>query len=189
MGDALHAGLQATPADLIALCIPGVRMLPKRLLRQRAELSINRHIDMVSSNLVLVDEQGRLVAEANPDKADEAPTPFWQAGTMIRRAALGRVGRSADLPVELFLYFKLRSSGRILHMEEAFSVIDEAVFSQAIDGSIKEALAIRKVSPPILPRTADRFAAERVRFDASLVASSSATDALDRMIRDGSFER
>ena len=188
LGDAFHAGLMASPAEFIALSIPGVRVMPNRLARQRADLSINRHIDMVTSNLVMVDKSGCLVAEANPEKAEEAPTPFWQAGVMIRRRALARIGRSADLPVELFLYIKLKASGRTSHMDQVFSVIEESEFQASIEGSLKEALAIRRISPPIAPRT-DRWVAERVRFDERLAASSSVTDALDRMIREGTFDR
>jgi hypothetical protein len=188
LGDAIHTGLKSSPAELIALSIPGVRMLPNRLVCQRADLSINRHIDMVTSNLVLVDTAGCLVAEADPEKSDEAPTPFWQAGVMIRRAALSRIGRSSDLPVELFLYFKLRSSGRTGHMSQVFSVVEEDEFNAAIEGSLEDALAIRRISPPIAPRS-DRWVAERVSFDERLTSSSSVTDALDRMIREGTFDR
>jgi len=58
-GDAIHEGLKKSPAELIALGIPGIRMLPNRLVRQRTDLSINQHIDMVTSNLVLLDEAGK----------------------------------------------------------------------------------------------------------------------------------
>jgi hypothetical protein len=107
---------------------------------------------------------------------------------MIRRAALSRIGRSSDLPVELFLYFKLRSSGRTGHMSQVFSVVEEDEFNAAIEGSLEDALAIRRISPPIAPRS-DRWVAERVSFDERLTSSSSVTDALDRMIREGTFDR
>jgi hypothetical protein len=187
-GDAIREGLKRTPANLIALSIPGIRMLPNRLVRQRAELSINQHIDLVTSNLVLLDSAGHLAAEANPQKAQEAPTPFWQAGVMLRRRALGRMGRSADLPVDLFLYLKLRSEGRTGHMDAVFSVASQDEFNARIEGSLEDALAVRSIRPPIGPRT-DRWADERVRFDKRLSNHTSVSDALDRMIRDGSFNR
>jgi hypothetical protein len=96
-------------------------------------MSINRQVDMLTSNLVLVDTAGCLVAEANPDRAEDAPTPFWQAGAMFRRGALARIGRSADLPVELFLYMKLRASGRAVHMDQVFSVVEEDEFNAMIE--------------------------------------------------------
>ena len=188
LGEAIHAGLRRTPAALIALSIPGVRSLPTRLSRQRADLSLNRHIDMVTSNIVLVDEDGCMVAEANPDKAEEAPTPFWQAGAMIRRTALERIGQSADLPIELFLYMRLLSQGRIGHSEVVYSVAPKSTFDEAIEGSLQDALAVRKISPPIAPPD-DRFARERVSFDARMARQTSVTDALDRMIREGTFDR
>ena len=188
LGDAIHAGLRRTPAEFIALSIPGVRSLPTRLSRQRADLSLNRHIDMVTSNLVLVDEDGCLVAEANPDKAAEAPTPFWQAGSMLRRSALARIGQSSDLPVELFLYMRLRNQGLIGHSDVVYSVATKVAFDAAIEGSLKDALAVRKISPPIAP-SQDRLARERVRFDKRITQQTSVTDALDRMIREGTFDR
>ena len=188
LGDAIHSGLRQTSAALIAISLPGVRSLPTRLSRQRADLSLNRHIDMVTSNIVLVDDDGCLVAEASPDKAEEAPTPFWQAGAMFRRAALARIGQSSDLPVELFLYMRLRAQGRIGHSEVVYSVATKASFDEAIEGSLQDALAVRKISPPIAPRN-DRIARERARFDARLTRQPSVTDALDRMIREGTFDR
>ena len=188
MGEAIHMGLRRTPAALIALCIPGVRSLPTRLSRQRADLVLNRHIDMVTSNIVLVDDAGCLVAEASPDKAQEAPTPFWQAGAMFRRESIARIGQSSDLPVELFLYMRLRAQGRIGHSEVVYSVATMAAFDEAIEGSLQDALAVRKISPPIAP-TDDRLTRERVRFDERIATQTSVTDALDRMIREGTFDR
>jgi len=187
-GEAIHAGLKKSPSELIALGIAGIRMLPNRLVRQRTDLSINQHIDMVTSNLVLLDENGKLTAEANPQKAQEAPTPFWQSGVMIRRNALARIGRSADLPVDLFLYMKLRSEGRTGHIDVALSVASQAEFNANIEGSLEEAMAIRTIRPPIGPNT-DRWAKERVRFDKKLAQHTSVSDALDRMIREGNFDR
>ncbi len=187
-GDAIHAGLKHSPAELIALGIPGVRMLPNRLVRQRTDLSINRHVDLVTSNLVLLDESGRLTAEANPHKAQEAPTPFWQAGVMIRRSALGRIGRSADLPVELFLYMKLQNEGRTAHMDMVLSVASKDDFDAKIEGSLMDAMSIRKIHPPIGPNV-DRWSKERVQFDERIAQQTSVTDVLDRMIREGSFDR
>jgi len=187
-GEAIHEGLKKSPAELIAIAIPGIRMLPNRLVRQRTDLSINRHIDMVTSNLALLDEAGHLTAEANPQKAQEAPTPFWQAGVMIRRRALARVGRSSDLPVELFLYMKLKAEGRTGHIDLALSVASEVDFNASIEGSLEEALAIRKIRPPISPST-DKWKGERVRFDQRIAEQTSVTDALDRMIREGNFDR
>ena len=187
-GDAIHAGLRKTPAEFIALSIPGVRSLPTRLSRQRADLAINRHIDMVTSNLVLVDEDGCLVAEANPDKAEEAPTPFWQAGAMFRRLALSRIGRSSDLPVGLFLYMRLRSQGRMGHIDAVFSVATKSSFDEAIEGSLQDALSVRQISPPITPPD-DQWKRERVRFDDRLMSQTTVPDALDRMIREGTFDR
>lgn len=188
LGEAIHAGLKLSSAELIAISIPGVRMLPNRLVRQRADMSINREVDMLTSNLVLVDATGCLVAEANPDRAEDAPTPFWQAGAMFRRGALARIGRSADLPVELFLYMKLRASGRAVHMDQVFSVVEEDEFNAMIEDSLKDALAIRRIQPPVQPRR-DKWSAERIRIDQSLAEQTSVTDALDRMIREGTFDR
>ena len=188
LGDAYRTGLKHTSAALIALAIPGVRMLPNRLSRQRTALAINPGIDLLTCNLVLVDEHGRLTAEADPDKADEAPTPLWQSGAMVRRSALGRIGQSDDLPVELFLYMKLRSQGRTSHLAEALTVADADEFFDLIEDSLKEALSIRKISPPIGPNR-DRFAEASRTFEHQLAGNGSVTDALDRMIREGTFNR
>ena len=188
LGDAIRAGLRRTPAEFVALSTPGIRSLPTRLSRQRADLSLNRHIDMVTSNIVLVDDDGCLVAEANPNKAKEAPTPFWQAGSMFRRSALSRIGQSPDLPVELFLYMRLRAEGRIGHSDVVYSVATKSAFDEAIEGSLQDALAVRKIAPPIAPPD-DRIARERARFDERMAQQTSVTDALDRMIREGTFDR
>ena len=187
-GEAIHQGLKKSPAELIALAIPGVRMLPNRLVQQRTDLAINMHIDLVTSNLVLLDQAGNLTAEANPQKAQEAPTPFWQSGVMVRRRALARIGRSSDLPVELFLYMKLKAEGRTGHMDKALSVASEADFNDGIEDSLEAALAIRQIRPPISP-SADKWEGERVRFDQRIAEHTSVTDALDRMIREGNFDR
>ena len=118
-------------------------MLPNRLTRQRTALVINEGADLMTCNLVLVDGQGQLTAEADPEKADEAPTPFWQAGVMIRRAALDRIGRSDDLPVELFLYMRLRSQGKTSHLPDALTVADADEFFDRVEDSLKDALATR----------------------------------------------
>ena len=188
LGEAYRAGLKHTKADLIALSIPGVRSLPNRLTRQRTDMAINRHIDLVTSNMVLVDEEGCLTAEVDPNKADEAPTPYWQAGVMIRRNALNRIGRSDDLPVELFLYMRLRAQGRTGHMDAVLTVGNAGEFFALIEDSLKEALAIRNINPPIRP-SPDKFANARRAFDARLNPDASVGDALDRMIREGTFDR
>jgi hypothetical protein len=188
LGEAYRMGLKHTKADLIALNIPGVRSLPNRLTLQRTDLAINRHIDLVTSNMVLVDEEGCLTAEVDPDKADEAPTPFWQAGVMISRTELSRIGRSDDLPVELFLYMRLRAQGRTGHMDTVLTVGHAGDFFALIEDSLKEAMAIRNINPPIRP-SPDKFANDRRAFDARLNPKSSVSDALDRMIREGTFDR
>lgn len=188
LGEAYRAGLKHTNAGLIALAMPGVRMLPNRISRQRTAMAINPDADLITCNMVLVDDHGRLTAEADPDKADEAPTPLWQAGAMIRRTALGRIGQSDDLPVELFLYMKLRSQGRTSHLNEALTVADAEWFFGLIEDSLKDALAIRKISPPIAPAR-DRFAEASRTFDHHVTGTGSVTDALDRMIREGTFDR
>ncbi len=188
LGEAYRTALQHTAADLIAICTPGVRMLPERIARQRRELTLNRHVDLLTSNLVLIDADGCLVAEANPQKAEEAPTPFWQSGVMVRRGALGRIGRSDDLPVELFLYIRLRSQGRTGHIDQPFSVASESEFNAMIEESLRDALAVRRITPPIQPPV-DHWRQVRRKFDARLYPQLTVSDELDRMIRDGSFDR
>ena len=188
LGDAYRTGLENTAADLIAISMPGVRMLPERILRQRRDLALNRHIDLLTSNLVLIDEDGCLVAEANPHKAEEAPTPFWQSGVMIRRGALARIGRSDDLPVELFMYMRLRSQGRTGHLDQPLSVAQESEFSLIIEESLRDALAVRRITPPIQPPV-DHWRQVRRKFDARLHPQLTVSDELDRMIRGGHFDR
>ena len=167
LGDAYRTGLEHTSADLIAIAMPGVRMLPERILRQRRDLTLNRHIDLLTSNLVLIDEDGCLVAEANPQKAEEAPTPLCHSGVMVRRGALARIGRSDDLPVELFLYMRLRSQGRTGHLDQPLCVAQESEFSLMIEDSLRDALAIRRITPPIEPPV-DHWRQVRRKFDARL---------------------
>ena len=188
LGEAYRAGLEQTAADLIALALPGVRMLPERIVRQRRELTLNRNVDLLTSNLVLTDDDGCLVAEANPHKSEEAPTPLWQSGVMIRRGSLARVGRSDDLPVELFLYMRLRSQGRTGHLEQPLSVAQEAEFSLMIEDSLRDALSVRRITPPIQPPV-DHWRQVRRRFDARLRPQLTVSDELDRMIRGGHFDR
>ena len=188
LGEAYRVGLQHSKAAFIALAIPGIRMLPNRLSRQRTALVINEGVDLLTCNLVLVDGRGRLTAEADPEKADEAPTPFWQAGTMLRRTALDKIGLSDDLPVELFLYMRLRAQGKTGHLPDALTVADADEFFDGVEDSLKDALAIRKINPPVQP-VRDRFADASRRFDAHFAGETSVSDALDRMIREGTFDR
>ena len=188
LGDAYRTGLDNTAADLIAICVPGVRMLPERMLRQRRDLALNRHVDLLTSNLVLIDEEGCLVAEANPHKAEEAPTPLWQSGVMIRRGALAKIGRSDDLPVELFLYMRLRNQGRTGHLDQPLSVAQESEFSLLIEDSLRDALSVRRITPPIQPPV-DHWRQVRRSFDARLRPQLTVSDELDRMIRGGHFDR
>ena len=188
LGDAYRTGLENTAADLIAISMPGVRMLPERISRQRRDLALNRHVDLLTSNLVLIDDDGCLVAEANPHKAEEAPTPFWQSGMMVRRGALARIGRSDDLPVELFMYMRLRSQGRTGHLDQPLSVAQESEFSVMIEDSLRDALAVRRITPPIQPPV-DHWRQVRRKFDARLHPQLTVSDELDRMIRGGHFDR
>ena len=188
LGDAYRTGLDNTAADLIAICVPGVRMLPERILRQRRDLALNRHVDLLTSNLVLIDDNGCLVAEANPRKAEEAPTPLWQSGVMVRRSALAKIGRSDDLPVELFLYMRLRSQGRTGHLDQPLSVAQESEFSLMIEDSLRDALSVRRITPPIQPPV-DHWRQVRRTFDARLHPQLTVSDELDRMIRGGHFDR
>ena len=83
---------------------------------------------------------------------------------------------------------RLRNQGLIGHSDVVYSVATKVTFDEAIEGSLKDALAVRKISPPIAPAQ-DRLARERVRFDKRITQQTSVTDALDRMIREGSFDR
>ena len=65
---------------------------------------------------------------------------------------------------------------------------DADEFFDRVEDSLKDALAIRKISPPVQP-VRDRFAVESRRFDAHLGGTPSVSDALDRMIREGTFDR
>jgi hypothetical protein len=151
-GDAHRAGLNHTRAVFIAWHVLGVRNLPTRIHIQWQQLSSDARISMVTSNLVLTDEAGRIVALANPDQARDAPTPMWQGSVLVRRAALARIGRSADLPVELFLLMRLRSHKAVAHVAEPLCVAQESVFSAQRRQSLTDALAIKRVIPPIAPR-------------------------------------
>jgi hypothetical protein len=185
-GDAYRQGLKNTDADIIAWVTPGVRCLPNRLAKQRTTMVLNTHIDLVTSNLALIDNQGCLAAEANPLKADQAPTPFWQSGVMIRRSALTRIGQSSDLPVELFLYLRLKTQGRTSHMATPLSVMTKSEFYTRMDESLNDACAVRQVHPPIAPRQ-DTWIQVRQDLDAHLLNQPSHLDQVERMIRDGSF--
>lgn len=187
IGDAYRQGLKDTDADIIAWVIPGVRCLPKRLSKQRTAMALNPTIEMVTSNLALMDEQGCLAAEANPLQADQAPTPFWQSGVMLRRSALTRIGQSSDLPVELFLYLRLKTQGRTSHIATSLSVMPKSLFDARMDASLNDACAVRQVHPPIAPRQ-DSWSQVREDLDAHLLNQPAHLDQVERMIRDGSFD-
>ena len=148
---------------------------------------LNPNIDLVTSNLALIDGEGCLAAEANPLKADQAPTPFWQSGVMLRRSALTRVGQSSDLPVELFLYLRLKTQGRTSHLATPLSVMSKTAFDTRMDQSLNDACAVRLVHPPIAPRD-DKWSQVRQNLDAHLLNQPSHLDEVERMIRDGSFD-
>jgi hypothetical protein len=152
VGDAHRAGLNHTRASFIAWHVLGVRNLPNRIHIQWTHLIANRDISMITTNLVLTDESGRIVALANPAEAGDAPTPLWQGGVLLRRAALARIGRSADLPVQLFLLMRLRAHDRVLHVAEPLCVAQESDFSALRRKSLDEAMAIKRINPPVAPR-------------------------------------
>ena len=151
VGEAHRTGLNHTHAKVIAWHVLGVRNLPTRMAMQHAELMRDEGMAMLTTNLVLTDPDGQIVALADPKKALDAPTPLWQSGVMIRRAALARVGRSGDLPVELFLYSRLKSHGRTGHIAEPLCVVDEARFQVEQRQSLTDAAAIQRIHPPIAP--------------------------------------
>jgi hypothetical protein len=165
-GEAHRAGLNHTRAKIIAWHMLGVRNLPSRLRAQWEQLDDDEGLAMVTTNLVLTDTDGRIVALADPKKALDAPTPLWQSGVMVRRAALARIGRSADLPVELFLYSRLKAHGRTGHIAEPFCVVPEPRFRSMMRQSIDEAEAIQEIHPPISPRP-----------DVTVIASATGTTA------------
>ncbi|MAY80445.1 MAG: hypothetical protein CL930_06620 [Deltaproteobacteria bacterium] len=187
IGEAYRTGLKNTDADIIAWVTPGVRCLPKRLSKQRTSMALNPHIDLITSNLALIDNEGCLAAEANPFKADQAPTPFWQSGVMLRRSALTRIGQSQDLPVELFLYLRLKSQGRTSHIAAPLSVMPKTDFESRMGESLNDACAVRKVHPPIAPRE-DTWTQVRQNLDSHFLNQPAHLDQVERMIRDGSFD-
>jgi hypothetical protein len=152
VGEAHRAGLNHTRAKIIAWHLLGVRTLPTRMKLQWEQLDQDESLAMVTTNLVLTDPKGRIVALADPKKALEAPTPLWQSGVMIRRAALARIGRSGDLPVELFLYNRLRSHGRCGHIAEPICIAEESRFESLRRQSLTDAAAVQRIHPPIAPR-------------------------------------
>jgi len=152
VGEAYRAGLNHTRAKSIAWHVLGVRNLPTRLRLQWEHLEQDEGLALVTTNLILTDEQGRIVALADPKKALDAPTPLWQSGVMIRRAALARIGRSSDLPVELFLYSRLKSHGRTGHLAEPFCIAEESRFQALQRQSLADAAAVQRIHPPVAPR-------------------------------------
>ena len=151
VGEAHRAGLNHTRATVIAWHVLGVRNLPTRMAQQHAELMRDDGVAMLTTNMVLTDADGQIVAMADPKKALDSPTPLWQSGVMIRRAALARVGRSPDLPVELFLYSRLRAHGRTGHIAEPLCVVDETRFEAEQRQSLTDAAAVQRIHPPIAP--------------------------------------
>jgi hypothetical protein len=73
-------------------------------------------------------------------------------------------------------------------MDAVLTVANAGEFFALIEDSLHDALAIRNINPPIRP-SADKFANARRAFDARLSPDTSASDALDRMIREGTFDR
>ena len=57
-----------------------------------------------------------------------------------------------------------------------------------IEESLRDALAVRRITPPIQPPV-DHWRQVRRKFDARLYPQLTVSDELDRMIRDGSFDR
>jgi len=151
VGEAHRAGLNHTRASIIAWHLLGVRNLPTRMRIQWEQLQQDEGIALLTTNLVLTDRSGRIVAMADPKKALDAPTPLWQSGVMIRRPALARIGRSSDLPVELFLYSRLRAHGRTGHIAEPICVVDESRFQALQRQSLSDAAAVQRVHPPVAP--------------------------------------
>jgi hypothetical protein len=152
VGEAHRAGLNHTRAQLIAWHTLGVRNLPTRMRIQWEQMQADPGVAMLTTNLVLTDRACRIVAMADPKKALEAPTPLWQSGVMIRRAALARIGRSADLPVELFLYSRLRAHGRTGHIAEPICIVEESRFQALQRRSLTEAASVQRIHPPVAPR-------------------------------------
>jgi len=192
VGEAHRAGLNHTRAQIVAWHTLGVRNLPTRMRIQWEALEADEGIAMVTTNLVLTDELGRIVAMADPKRALEAPTPLWQSGVMIRRPSLARIGRSGDLPVELFLYCRLRAHGRTGHIAEPICIVEESRFEALRRQSVTDAAAVHRIQPPVeqppavtvIATATDSIAGVR-RMLAALATQELAPDRFEVLLVDG----
>ena len=171
LGDAVHAGLRRTPAEFIALSIPGFESTDTTLPAASGPL-LNRHIDMATSNSS--SSMRRMPrCRGQPRWAAEAPH-LLQAGSMLvvphwRRSAVRSAGRALPHTGQNWA----SSSSDVVR-----SVATKVTFDEAIEGSLKDALEGAVIPPPIASAQTD--SRESVSASTSEYAATSVTDALDR---------
>jgi GT2 family glycosyltransferase len=147
-GAAWRAALAVARGRFVAWHAPACRMSPGRLATAVARLEAEDGCDIVTCDYHLHDDQGRAVERVFPAAMGEAPGPFWSAGVVARRAALGALRATAFAPVELELWQALRSSGRAAHVAEVGFTVDRRRYAADWEASRQDAALVAVARAP-----------------------------------------
>ncbi|MCB9913719.1 MAG: glycosyltransferase [Planctomycetes bacterium] len=157
-GVAWKQALEAARGALVALQLPGCRLLPARLAHARAAFTDG--IDLVTCDAALTDAQGQFVDRTFLEHMAGEPGPYFESGLVLRRAALSELADTAYAPVERALYTRLAAAGRAAHVEEPGVTLDAERYRAAWDRSREDVLLVALADAP--------YAGERPRLTVSL---------------------
>lgn len=138
-GRALAAAAERAAGDLLALAVPGCRMLPARLAAAAEALAAAPGTELVAADLYLCDAHGQFQGRSSPAVMGEAPGPFFEAGLVLRRGALTELDRRAFVPAELDLYLRLAARGRVAFLDEPAGTVERRRHDAAWERSRQDA--------------------------------------------------
>ncbi|QDU65505.1 glycosyltransferase family 2 protein [Engelhardtia mirabilis] len=139
-GAALARAAAATDAELLALVDPRCTDLPTRLIRAARALGDHPELDLVTTDLYLVDGP-RLADRVHPGEMGDVPAAFWWATLTLRRELLLQAPRAAFRRAELALLAQARATSKAGHLELPTTLVElrdfrAAASEAAADGAL-----------------------------------------------------
>jgi GT2 family glycosyltransferase len=147
-GHAFARALAVTDAPWIAWVEPLAPPLPHRLARQLGFLRARGGIDLLTSDLALQGARGALHRHLAVGGPVESLPALWQGGVVARRGALDALEDTCCAPTDLALYAALRDAGRVAHLPEALSTVEEGAFEERRARAAEDACLLRLSREP-----------------------------------------
>ena len=144
-GASYRSALAQTDAQYFAIAIPGARTLPAHLAHGVEALA---DADLATTDYVLSDANGQFIDRVSPAASGDVPGAYFEAGLVLRRAALEALAPTAFFPVELQLYRRLRAAGRLSHVVEPGFSVNREDFIRRWDRSQEDARLVTLADAP-----------------------------------------